>query len=50
MSWFKHTPKIKGPSKLHPSRTSPITDKILKEIKDDVRKPSNLSNKTSNKE
>ncbi len=36
MSWFKHKPRPKTPSKLHLYHTSPISEKILKETKLEV--------------
>ena len=36
MSWFKHKPRPKTPPKLHVYHTSPIAEKILKEIKLEV--------------
>jgi hypothetical protein len=36
MSWFKHKPRPKTPQKLHVYHTSPIAEKILKEIKLEV--------------
>jgi hypothetical protein len=36
MSWFKHKPRTKTPPKLQPHHSSPIADKILKEIKLEV--------------
>ena len=32
MSWFKHKPRTKTPPKLQPHHSSPIAEKILKEI------------------
>ena len=35
MSWFRHRPKVKEPPKHLPHhRTSPATEKMLKEVKD----------------
>ena len=36
MSWFKNKPRTKTPPKLHVYHTSPIAEKILKEIKQEV--------------
>ena len=36
MSWFKHNPRPKTPPKLHAHHSSPVAEKILKEIKLEV--------------
>lgn len=36
MSWFKHKPRPKSPTKLHAHHISPITEKLLKETKREV--------------
>jgi len=36
MSWFKRKPHAREPQKTQPYRLSPMTDKILKEIKEEV--------------
>ena len=36
MSWFKHKPRTKTPPKLQPYHSSPIAEKILKEIRLEV--------------
>jgi hypothetical protein len=33
MSWFKHTPKVKTPSKQFTPRYSPVSEKFLEEAK-----------------
>lgn len=50
MSWFKHRPKPKEPSRLTPYRSSPLTDKILQNIKEEVRKPTGSESKMPNKD
>ena len=37
MSWFRHRPKAKEPSRMTPYRTSPIAERQLKETKEKVR-------------
>jgi hypothetical protein len=39
MSWFMRRPRTKEPSKQIPHLTSPITEKVLEEMKDKVRPP-----------
>jgi hypothetical protein len=36
MSWFKRRPKVKSSVKTQPTKTSPLVDKLLKEIKEKV--------------
>lgn len=50
MSWFKHRPKRKEPNKLSPHRSSPLTDKILQNIKEEVRKPTGSESKMPSKD
>lgn len=50
MSWFRRRPRVKEPNKSHPYRSSPVSDRILKDVKDEVRKPSDLSSKVVNKD
>jgi len=50
MSWFKRRPKRKEPDKLLPYRSSPISDKILQTMKEEVRKSSKIDIKTPDKD
>jgi hypothetical protein len=34
MSWFKRRPHIKEPEKLHPQRTSPVTEQAQEKAKE----------------
>lgn len=33
MSWYKRTPRVKTPEKIRPHKTSPITDQVMKDLK-----------------
>jgi hypothetical protein len=50
MSWFRRRPRRKEPEKLFPYKSSPISEKILQTMKEEVRKPSNFVNKTPDKD
>ena len=39
MSWFKHRPKVKEPSRIHPHTTSPMSEKRWEASKEEVKKP-----------
>jgi hypothetical protein len=49
MSWFKHKPRPKTPPKLHVYHTSPIAEKILKEIKLEVTGKAKLAEQEKKK-
>jgi len=39
LSWFKHKPTVKNPPHIPAHRSSPTTERLLKETKEAVRPP-----------
>lgn len=39
MSWFKHRPKVREPSRRTPHNTSPMSEKLFEETKEQQKEP-----------
>lgn len=50
MSWFRRRPRKKEPGKLLPYKSSPIAEKMMQTMKEEVRKPSSADIKTPDKD
>lgn len=45
MSWYKRTPKVKQPIKQFPHTSSPMTEKVLKNVKESTKPKDKSPNK-----